>query len=207
MVKRGDVIENPITGEKIEFLQTSEDTDGSLLQLSLTVKPDGIIAAPHIHPIQEERFLVKTGKLRLRVDDVESVLVGGQKSIIPRGTPHVWWNGGTDDSVALVEFRPALQTEDYFSTLFALARAGKTNRMGVPNLLQVAVMNRKYYYEVYPARLPVGFQKILYRSIAWIGKLLGYQADYPYRALTPEVMSMPLDSELAPVPIENNHRH
>jgi hypothetical protein len=52
MVKTGDIIENPITGEKIRFLQTAEDTGGSLLQLPLVVKPCGLVAAAHIHPTQ-----------------------------------------------------------------------------------------------------------------------------------------------------------
>ncbi len=207
MVKRDDVIENPITGEKMEFLQTSEDTDGSLLQLILTVKPNGFVATPHIHPIQEERFMVKTGTLRLRIGDDESLLSSGQEGLVPRGIPHVWWNGGADEMKALVEFRPALHTEDFFSALFALARAGRTNRMGMPNLLQIAVMNRKYQHEVYLAKPSIAVQKILFRSIAWIGLLLGYQADFPYRQVPAEKKSTSVDAELATVPIESkNHR-
>ncbi len=204
MVKRDDIIENPITGEKMEFLQTSEDTDGSLLQLILTVQPHGFVAAPHIHPIQEERFMVKTGTLRLRVGADEGLLNPGEERLVPRGTPHVWWNGGTDEMKALVEFRPALQTEDFFSALFALARAGKTNRMGVPNLLQLAVINRKYPHEIYLAKPSITVQKLLFRSIAWIGLLLGYQADFPSQP-TQARRTMPVDAELATVPIENNN--
>jgi hypothetical protein len=37
MSKKGDVIENPITGEKIVFLQTSKDTNGEILELDLFV--------------------------------------------------------------------------------------------------------------------------------------------------------------------------
>ncbi len=206
MLKRGDVIENPITGEKMEFLQTSEDTDGSLLQLILTVKPNGFVAAAHIHPIQEERFMVKAGTLRFKTDDSESLLGNGREASIPRGTPHVWWNGGADELKAVVEFRPALQTEDLYSTLFALASAGKTNRMGVPNLLQIAVMNRKYQYEIYLAKPSIAVQKIFFRSIAWIGLLLGYKADFPYRQVPAEKKSTSVGAELATVPIENKNR-
>jgi hypothetical protein len=98
----------------------------------------------------------------------------------------VWWNGGTDDLKALVEFRPALQMEDFLSTLFALARAGKTNRMGVPNLLQIAVLNRKYQHEIYLAKPPIPVQKTLFRSIAWIGLLLEYKADFNYQPFPPQ---------------------
>ena len=32
MARKGDVIENPVTGERITFLETSESTDGGLLR-------------------------------------------------------------------------------------------------------------------------------------------------------------------------------
>ena len=207
MVKRGDVIENPITSERLEFLQTAEDTDGSLLQFDLTVKPNGIVAAPHIHPIQEERLLVQSGTLRLGVGAQEMSLVSGQVGLVARGSRHVLWNGGDDELKLRVEFRPALQMEDILVSLFELARVGRTNRMGVPNLLQVAVMIKKHPYELYLAKPSINVQKILFWSIAWIGTLIGYKSDYPYRSLTPGMESMPVDSELSTVPIEGNHRH
>jgi mannose-6-phosphate isomerase-like protein (cupin superfamily) len=205
MVKKGDVIENPITGERMEFLQTAEDTEGGLLQLMLTVRPNGFVAAPHIHPVQEERFMVKSGTLRLRVGDEECLLTGGQTGLVTRGMPHVWWNGGADELIALVEFRPALQIEDIFSSLFALARAGKTNKMGLPNLIQIAVTIRKHQHEIYLAKPSITVQKILFRSIASIGLLLGYQADVPYQPVPPSKSSLPDDAELATVPIKSKY--
>ena len=180
MIKTGDVIENPITGETIEFLQTAEDTGGALLQLMLTVKPGGFVAAPHIHPKQEERFVVKSGTIRLQIKGEERLLEAGHEGVVPPGAPHVWWNGGEDELKALVEFRPALRTQDTLSTIFALARDGKTNKMGVPNLLQIAVTVRKYGGNMYLAKPPIFVQKLLFVSIAWIGRLLGYCGNYPY---------------------------
>ena len=60
----------------------------------------------------------------------ESLLSTGQESLVPCGTPHVWWNGGSDEMKALVEFRPALQIEDFFSALFALAAGWKNQPRG-----------------------------------------------------------------------------
>ena len=67
--------------------------------------------------------------------------------------------------------------------------------------------NCKYQHEVYLAKPSITVQKILFRSIAWIGLLLGYQADFPYWQVLAEKKSTPVDAELATVPIENrNHR-
>jgi len=181
VVRAGDVIENPRSGERMEFIKTAEDTGGALLQLVLTVKPGGAVAAPHIHPRQEERFQVRSGTLRLRTNGEERLLRPGQEGVVPAGSPHVWWNEGADELEALVEFRPALRFEDVISTIFALARDGKTDNKGVPNLLQIAVMLRKYPSEIYLARPPIAVQKLLFAAIAWVGPLVGYHADYPYR--------------------------
>ena len=49
---------HPVTGERIVFRKRSRDTGGELLEMSLFLAPKGFIAAPHVHPNQEERFEV-----------------------------------------------------------------------------------------------------------------------------------------------------
>jgi hypothetical protein len=49
------VIENPMTGERIVFHETSWETDGEAVVFETFVQPDGFLAA-HVHPKQEERF-------------------------------------------------------------------------------------------------------------------------------------------------------
>jgi quercetin dioxygenase-like cupin family protein len=203
MVKKGDCINNPITGERVEFLQTSEDTDGGMLQIMLTARPSKYVGAQLVHPVQEVRFNVKSGTLKVNVAGDEHVLTSGQELVIPRDTPHAWWNGGEDDLKTLIEFHPALQMEDLFTTLFALARAGKTNKMGVPNLFQMAAMSRKYKYEVFLARPSLRIQKLIFLSTAWLAWLIGYQADYPYQRDTIVLESGTVEGELATVPVDN----
>ena len=179
MIKKGNRIENPVTGETMTFLQTAEDTNGELLQILLQVKPGGFVAAPHTHPQQDEHFLVKSGTLRLRVGKDEKLLTSGQEGVVPAGIPHVWRNGGEDELEALVEFHPALRTQDFFSTFFALNRAGLTNKKGLPNMLQIAATLQRYRKELYIAGPPIILQKALFTILAPIARLFGYKADYP----------------------------
>ena len=65
-IRAGDTIENPVTGERITFLQTAADTDGELVEIEVTVEPDGAVAAAHVHPYQSERFEVLEGTLEFR---------------------------------------------------------------------------------------------------------------------------------------------
>ena len=40
MAKAGDIIENPITGERITFLKTTQETNGELLRFEDVLPPD-----------------------------------------------------------------------------------------------------------------------------------------------------------------------
>jgi hypothetical protein len=62
MIRAGDTIENPVTGERATFLKTSAETGGELVLIETTVAPDGFVAAEHIHPYQSERFEVLSGR-------------------------------------------------------------------------------------------------------------------------------------------------
>jgi hypothetical protein len=63
----------------------------------------------------------------------------GEVATIPIGVAHRWWNVGEGKAVVRVALRPALDTETFFEVLFGLSRDGKTNRKGIPGLLQIAV--------------------------------------------------------------------
>ena len=62
MAKAGDVIENPVTGERITFLKTTRETNGELLRFEYVVPP-GFTIPEHVHPRQEERHEVSLARL------------------------------------------------------------------------------------------------------------------------------------------------
>ena len=98
---------------------------------------------------------------------------------MPRGTVHRLWNDGEDELHALVEFRPALRTEEGFEQLFGLARDGKLGKRGFPHPLQIAVMAKEYREEGQFPRVPVLVQRALIAPLAAIGARLGYRAFDP----------------------------
>jgi hypothetical protein len=67
MIQAGDVIENPVTGERLVFHKTSRETNGEAVVLETFVKPDGFVAAAHVHPHQEERFQILRGTVGFRL--------------------------------------------------------------------------------------------------------------------------------------------
>jgi hypothetical protein len=76
--------------------------------------------------------------------------------------------------------RPALKTEAFFETIWGLAKDGKVNDKGVPTLLRVALIAREYEDVFRLASPPWAVQRLLFGSLAPIGILLGYRAEYPY---------------------------
>ena len=65
MAHAGDVIENPVTGQRLVFLITSADSDGELFAAEGIFSPGGFAGVPHVHPHQDERFEVRPGMPRL----------------------------------------------------------------------------------------------------------------------------------------------
>ncbi|MGH8931859.1 MAG: hypothetical protein ACRDZO_14855 [Egibacteraceae bacterium] len=75
MARSGDMIEHPITGERITFLETAADTGGEYLRLELRVVPGGFVSGGlHLHPRQTKAFQILEGSLRLEAGDQESDL-------------------------------------------------------------------------------------------------------------------------------------
>jgi quercetin dioxygenase-like cupin family protein len=130
MAKAGDELVNPVTGLRTVFRKSAQDTSGELVQVDWIGEPDWTTGPDHVHPRQEERFEVLSGKLSLRVEGVERVYSAGDVIVAPAGVPHAAWNAGDDEVHVLVDFRPALRTETAFETLAGLARDGKTNGAG-----------------------------------------------------------------------------
>jgi len=181
MVRIGDVIENPVTGETMTFLATGHETAGELLRIDMRVRPGGFVASEHVHPEQEERFQVASGEIALRMNGEERRYGVGERITIPAGTPHVWWNSGSSELRVLLEFRPAGRFAEFITTFFALAQNGRTNRRGIPTSpFQLAATFAKYADTIRGTLPPWPVQRLLFAVLNPIGRLLGYRPDVQY---------------------------
>jgi quercetin dioxygenase-like cupin family protein len=169
-------IHNPRTGQRMRFLQTSDDTDGALLRIESVNPPTGVAEPEHVHPRQESRAEVITGTLRFVVGGEERRLGPGDAITIPAGTPHYFVNDGEDDAVSIGEFRPALRTADFFKTLFDLAERGKLDERGMPSLLTLALLGPGFANEIRVTSPPWPVQRVAFALLAPIARLRGYTA-------------------------------
>ena len=199
MAKAGDEIVNPVTGHRIIFRKTTQDTAGELLQMDWIGRPGWKAGPAHVHSFQEERFEVISGTLGSHVAGVERTHNPGDEVIVPAGTTHTAWNAGEEEVHALVELRPAsLRSETMLETVFGLAQDGRLSKAGIPrNPLRLALIVHDYEDQIYLAQPPLAVQRLLFGALAKVGRLLGYRAEYPYPYGTPRQESLKLEGERA----------
>jgi quercetin dioxygenase-like cupin family protein len=181
VVRPGDELVNPATGLRTVFRETAQSTEGELLQVDWIARPRWTTGPDHVHPRQEERFEVLSGRLGLRAAGAERDYGAGDVIVVPAGVSHAAWNAGDEDLHVLVDFRPALRTEIAFETLAGLARDGMTTASGIPrNPLRLALVLREFEDEIYFVRPPLAVQRAILGPLALIGRGLGYRAEHPY---------------------------
>jgi quercetin dioxygenase-like cupin family protein len=178
MIHAGDTIENPVTGERLHFRKTSRETNGEVVEIEVTVQPNGFVAAAHVHPHQSERFEILAGTVEFRVGKERVTARAGDVVTVEPGTPHKFHNVGEDEARFVTEVRPALQFERLIETMFGLAADGKTNRKGMPNPLRLAVIAKAHFDDVRLPFPPVWMQRAGLALGAPLGRLVGYRPDY-----------------------------
>jgi quercetin dioxygenase-like cupin family protein len=162
MIHPGQTLENPVTGERFTFIDTAASTGGELLSFELGLRPGGAVPLPHVHPIQTERFAVVAGRMRFRVG-LRTVVAGpGEVVEIAPGVMHAFANDGDQEARVRVEVRPALQMEEMFADVVAMAESGRMSPRGLPrSVLDLAVLARTYDQEAHAPFLSLGLQRLL----------------------------------------------
>jgi quercetin dioxygenase-like cupin family protein len=178
MAYAGQVIENPVSGERITFRETAADTDGELLAIDLDLSPDGHVPGMHVHPIQEERFEVTKGTMRFQMGGKKVTAKPGDVVVVPPGVRHKFANAGDEEAHARVEVRPALRMEQLFETSVSLAKEGRTTRKGLPKPLDLALFVNEFEQEVQGAFPPEWIQRAALAPLAWLARKRGHAARY-----------------------------
>jgi quercetin dioxygenase-like cupin family protein len=178
VIRQRQTIENPVTGERMTFVETSASTGGEYVLIVLSADPGGAVAAAHVHPSQWERFEVVSGRLGAKVGGREVEAGPGEVLEVEPGTPHTWWNAGDDELVFRCEIRPALRFESLIETMFSLAADGKTNEKGMPNPFRLAVIANAHLDTVRLPVIPAWMQKAALAVSTPIGKAMGYRTTY-----------------------------
>src|SRR6266511_2345711 len=180
MAFSGQVLDNPISGERFIFHQTSDDTAGALLAFDLVVHPDGRVPGGHVHPVQQESFQVLRSTMKFRKGLRTVIAEPGDTIVVPPNAFHQFANAGDEPAVVRVQVEPALRMEQLYETVAALASEGRTLRSGMPKPLDLAMFMREFEQKV---RAPVapGLVRAVMTPLVWMAARRGL--DQRYRSL------------------------
>jgi quercetin dioxygenase-like cupin family protein len=186
VIEKGQTLANPVTGERMTFLETAAETGGARVVIELHADPGGSVAAAHLHPSQWETFEVVSGTLGAKVAGRKVEIGAGETVGIAPGVPHTWWNAGDDELVLRCAISPALQFESLIETMFSLAADGKTNGKGMPNPFRLAVIAKAHFDTVRLPVVPAWMQKTALGMGAAFGRAVGYGPTYTSERTTLE---------------------
>jgi quercetin dioxygenase-like cupin family protein len=185
VLRAGDTLENPITGERLVFIATAAETGGECTMFETYVRPNGFVAAPHVHPYQTELFQIRSGRIGVKLGRETIEAGAGEVVTIHPGEPHRFWNAGDDELHFRATVTPALEFESLLETMFTLAADGKTNNKGRPNPFRLAVIARAHFEVVRLPVIPHAVQRIALRLGAPLGRAMGYRPTYAPAAGVP----------------------
>jgi len=169
---------NPATGEWIEFTAVAEDSDGQLLRFSWRSVPGGVITE-HIHPYQEERFIITEGEARFTLNGEELVARAGDTIVVPAGVRHSEGNSGPAEIQAIVELRPALRSKEFHEAVAGLAADGRTTPRGAPrNPLQLGATFWHFRHESRVTSPPIALQNLMLPPLWAVAKAVGVRPYY-----------------------------
>ena len=185
MAFSGQVLHNPVSGERFIFHTTSGDSGGRLLEFDLVVEPHGKVPGGHVHPGQQESFGVREGIMKFR-KGLRTVTAGpGNLVVVEPGTYHRFANAGDEPALVRVRVEPALRMEELFETVAALAAEGRTLPSGMPRPLDLALFMREFAAEVAAPVAPRAARAII-APLAAIGERRGLDERYHRVAAAPD---------------------
>jgi quercetin dioxygenase-like cupin family protein len=164
------VIHNPVSGERIVIRTTAAQTDGRLLVFDLSLPPGGHVPARHAHLSQQERFTVVEGRMRFSLGGKTRIVNPGESVVVPKGQAHWFGNPGPEPSLARVEVRPALRTQEFFEANETIANAGHFLGTRLPRLSDLAAVLLEYEREVSVPNVPAAVVRRLLAPLAWLGR-------------------------------------
>jgi mannose-6-phosphate isomerase-like protein (cupin superfamily) len=99
------MIVSPLAGDRIG----GSDTSFVIVEWTIAADEAGRPMAPfHVHHEDDEAWYVLEGTLGFRVGDEEIEAPAGAAVMVPRGTPHTFWNAGTGAVRYLLVMSPAI---------------------------------------------------------------------------------------------------
>src|SRR3954466_12547333 len=112
-MRAGDVIWNPLTGEKAMLVESPDENGGARIVSDFAVERGGFVpGGEHVHDHCAEHFEVRSGQITFVLHGTERTLGAGDEATVEPGTWHHWWNSGEDEVQIRTRVQPALDFQE-----------------------------------------------------------------------------------------------
>jgi quercetin dioxygenase-like cupin family protein len=108
---------------QLKFLQSKEDTAGSLDMFEMTLQPNARMPIPHYHDRWDETIYGLKGISTWRIDGKDIDLGPGETVFIKRGVVHGFTNRSTEPASCLCTLSPGVLGPQYFKDMASLLSA------------------------------------------------------------------------------------
>jgi hypothetical protein len=147
------------------------------------MRPGSYLVRSHVHPRQEERFVVLEGRFGYQIGDHEGVGRPGETLACPVAVPDSQRNPAMGDAHPLRAPPGAHVGRDLLQDLLRAQSRWQALGEGDMNLLQTAVLLQEVGDFILPAVPSPALQGPLFGALAAIGHRRGYRPRYPRYAL------------------------
>jgi len=156
-------------GESLTFKGLTQGPNGVRVEVDGVAQP-GAGPPMHVHYLQEEVARVVRGRLGYQVLGSQPQFAGpGELIVWPAGTPHKWWNAGSDELHMTGWCSPPHNVEFFLSTLFSSTKENG----GRPGLFDAAFLVTRYRSEFALLAMPAVVRRIVIPIVYAIGAVLG----------------------------------
>jgi quercetin dioxygenase-like cupin family protein len=178
MFRKGEVYDNPVTGERATIRLGTRETKGLRLVVDLDLRERGFGSPLHLHPGVHERLTVLHGRVGVFLNNKLSIATIGKTLDIPPGVAHRFWNAGSGEARLTIDIQPARRYEAFVRNMIGLAQDGKTDPNGMPNILQFAALTAQFKDVIRFLAPPLMVQGVLFPILLPIATMRGYRGSY-----------------------------
>jgi quercetin dioxygenase-like cupin family protein len=167
---------NPISGESFRGMSFNEDA----FVMEWTLQPDGYVPFEHIHLNQDEIFHVKSGELRVLLNNKECIVKSGESITVPKGTRHIAYNNKREILTCIVEYKPGLDHDKFMQCLVGLTNDNLLDKKGGVDIPKMGycLIKMKAKSMARPTAIPALVFSLALRAFYIRGVLSGWSKFY-----------------------------
>lgn len=169
-------IDNPLTGDRIEFLASPLHGDPGPLIFRCQLAPNAKGSPLHLHLTITETFEIESGLLDMEIGSAGAVrsLGKGQTVDLAPGLAHSFRNPLNEPTVFISTATPGAQFEKFLRAMYGLAADGGTNSDGMPTDPRALALTLHYADLVIPS-IPRAAQTVMLGALTGLARLTRLQ--------------------------------